>query len=487
MNVNHTAPSRLDEPTLVENDLESFRRAGHQLIDWIAGYLSRDDHPVLSNATPGQIRSAFRGSADENGRAYEQLVAEFEEKILPGITHWNHPGFFAYFAITGSPAGILGELLTAALNVNGMLWKTSPAVTELEQVTLEWLRDALGLPPGLFGIINDTASINSLLALAAARESLGLSIRAEGMAGRDLPRLRLYCSDQAHSSIDKGALALGFGNRGLMKIESDEAFRMKPEALQRAIAADRAAGVVPCAIVATVGTTSTAAVDPVGEIGEIAAREHVWLHVDAAYAGSAAVDPAFRWIWNGVEHADSIVVNPHKWLFTPIDCSVLYVKEPDWLKETFSLVPEYLRTSESDVVNYMDYGIQLGRRFRALKLWFVLEHYGLEKIRATIREHVGFAQRLAAELGRRADIEFLAPPAFSVLVFRKVVRSGGGEVDEAMSEKATEVLLERMNGSGRLFASHTRLRGKYGIRIAIGNAATRWHHVEQILDFLSLA
>jgi aromatic-L-amino-acid decarboxylase len=473
------------EPRLIESDIDSFRRTGHQLIDWIAGYLSNpDDAPVLSSVAPGQILSAFGRAADEKGKPYDQLVGEFEQKILPGVTHWNHPGFFAYFAITGSPAGILGELLMAALNVNGMLWKTSPAATELEELTLEWLRQALGLPGGLFGIINDTASVNSFLALAAARESMGLSIRAEGMTGRQLPQLRVYCSDQAHSSIDKGAFALGFGNRGLMKIESDDSFRMNPEALRRAIAADRAAGVLPCAIVATVGTTSTAAVDPLAEIGAIAQREDVWLHVDAAYAGSAAIDPAFRWIWNGVEHADSIVMNPHKWLFTPIDCSVLYVKEPDWLKETFSLVPEYLKTQKSDVINYMDYGIQLGRRFRALKLWLVLEHYGLEAIRATIRNHVSYAQRLAEELGRRPDIEILAPPAFSVVVFRKLVRSGAGDVDEEKSEKASVELLESMNSSGKLFLSHTRLRGTYGIRVAIGNAATQWSHVQRILEFL---
>lgn len=468
----------------LDSDVEEFRGAGHQLIDWIANYFREiERYPVVARVQPGEVRAGLSRPLSKSGRPYSELLADFEKSILPGITHWNHPGFMAYFAITGSQAGILGELLCAALNTNGMIWKTSPAVTELETLILERLRDALGLPRELFGIINDTASINSFLALAAARESLGLSIRGEGMTGRALPRLRIYCSDQAHSSIEKGALALGFGSVGVWKIESDEAFRMRADLLQKAIAEDRASGVIPCAIVATVGTTSTAAVDPVGEIGPIAAAEDVWLHVDAAYAGSSAIDPEQRWIWDGMNHVDSLVVNPHKWLFTPIDCSVLYMREPDWLKETFSLVPEYLRTSESDVINYMDYGLQLGRRFRALKLWFVLEHYGIDRLRKTIRHHIELAQRLAGELKRREDIELLAPPSFSVIVFRKIVRAAGS-IDEEMSEKVTAALLESVNDSGTLFLSHTRLHGRFGIRVAIGNGATEWRHVERLLDYL---
>jgi aromatic-L-amino-acid decarboxylase len=360
-----------------------------------------------------------------------------------------------------------------------MLWKTSPSLTELETLVLRWLRNALGLPDGLFGIINDTASINSVLALAAARESLGLNIRKEGMTGRDLPPLRVYCSEHAHSSIEKGALALGVGANGVVKIECDDDFRMRPEALASAIARDRAAGALPMAISAATGTTSTAAVDPVRAIAEIARRENVWLHVDAAYGGSATIAPEFRWLWDGVEAADSIVVNPHKWLFTPIDCSVLYTRKPDVLRETFSLVPEYLKTTDTAEINYMDYGLQLGRRFRALKLWMVMEHYGLERLRNTIREHVSFAERLAAELAQRPDVELLAPQSLSVVVFRKVVAG-----DEAASERVNAELLERINASGRLFVSHTKLRGRYGIRVAIGNGATEWRHVAQILEFL---
>ena len=458
----------------LDSSTSDFRESGHRLIDWIADFFDRiDQRPVLPDVQPGEIERRFAAHASEDGKPYDALLGEFEEKILPGVTHWNHPSFFAYFSITGSQAGILGELLSAALNTNGMLWKTSPSATELETLALRWLRQALGLPDDLFGIINDTASINSFLAVAAAREALGLDIRRLGMTGRDLPPLRIYCSEHAHSSIDKAALALGFGQSGIVKIPADEAFRMRPEALEEAIARDRAAGALPCIVVASTGTTSTASVDPVRRIGEIARRENLWLHVDAAYAGSATICPENRWIWDGIEYADSIVTNPHKWLFTPIDCSVLYTRKPDVLRETFSLVPEYLKTTDTAEINYMDYGLQLGRRFRALKLWMVLEHYGLEHLRNVIREQIGFAERLAAELQKRDDIELLAPQSFSVVVFRK---KGSDEENAA--------LLERMNASGKIFVSHTKLNGRYGIRVAIGNGATEWRHVQQILDLL---
>jgi len=449
-----------------------FRKTAHALADWIGDYFDHiDDYRVLSNVAPGEVGKQFAGAASESGKPYDALLTEFAQKILPGITHWNHPSFFAYFSITGSQAGVVGEMLSAALNINGMLWRTSPAVTELETVALRWLRDALGLPPSLFGIINDTASINVFLALAAARESLGLDIRGQGMTGRDLPPLKVYISELTHSSAEKAALALGFGQKNVVKIPVDEQLRMRPDALEQSIARDRAAGAIPCAIVATVGTTSFASVDPIRAIGEIAARETIWYHVDTAYAGSAMICPELRVRWDGIELADSIVVNPHKWMFTQVDCSVLYTRRPDVLRETFSLVPEYLKTTDTAEINYMDYGLQLGRRFRALKLWLVLEHYGLERMRAVIRDHISFAERLAAELQKRGNVELLAPQSFGVVVFRK-------------KDEDTMALLERINASGEVFVSHTKLGDRYGIRVAIGNGATEWRHVERILSFL---
>jgi aromatic-L-amino-acid decarboxylase len=461
---------------------DEFRAAGHKLIDWVADYLDGvDQYDVLSRVKPGDIEKQFAAKPSIEGRTYDAILAEVGEKIMPGVTHWNHPAFFAYFSITGSQAGILAELLTAALNVNGMIWRTSPSLTELETVTLRWLREALGLPGDLFGIINDTASINSFLALAAARQRAAPNMRTHGFAGA--PTMRIYCSEHAHSSIEKGALALGLGIEGVVKIPGDDAFAMNVDALEAAIARDRAAGFVPCAISATVGTTSSAAIDPVRRIAEIAKREKAWLHVDAAYAGPATICPEFRWLWDAIESADSIVVNPHKWLFTPIDCSVLYTRHPEILRETFSLVPEYLKTTDTAEVNYMDYGLQLGRRFRALKLWFLFEHYGVAKMQSVIRQHVSDAARLSAELQKRDDIELIAPQNLSVVVFRKVVRNGG-VIDEAASERASIEALERMNASGRLFVSHTRLAGRYGIRVAIGNAATEWEHVARVLEYL---
>jgi aromatic-L-amino-acid decarboxylase len=454
------------DPTTTE-----FRKAAHEAVDWIADYFENiDSYPVLSRVQPGDIEKQFANAPSESGKPYEELLAEFREKILPGITHWNHPSFFAYFSITGSQAGLIADMLSGAINANGMLWKTSPALTELETLALRWLRDALGLPSNLFGIINDTASINVFLALAAAREALGLDIRREGIAGRNLPQLKIYCSEHAHSSVEKGALALGFGQKGVVKIAADEAFRMRPDALKEAIARDRANGALPCAVVATVGTTSTSAIDPVRELGAIAQQEQCWFHIDAAYAGSATICPEYRSLWDGVEYADSIVTNPHKWLFTQIDCSVLYTRRPEVLRETFSLVPEYLKTTDTAEINYMDYGLQLGRRFRALKLWMVMEHYGLERMRDVIRGHVQMAERLAEELRKREGVEVLSQ-SMSVVVFR--LEAG---------DEATAALMERMNAGGTLFVSHTKLQGQYGIRVAIGNGATEWRHVEQIVQ-----
>jgi aromatic-L-amino-acid decarboxylase len=324
-------------------NLSDFREFGHKLIDWVADYLeSPERYPVLSQVKPGEIVNGLPAHGPMQGEPLDRIFEDFERVILPGITHWNHPRFLAFFANTSSPPAVLGELLAAALNANGILWKTSPAVTELEIVTLRWLLDWLGLPEDWFGMILDTASTSTLHAIAAARMAMAPETREDG-APRDLI---LYTSDQAHSSVEKGAMALGFGRSNVRTIGSDAEFRMHPDLLEQAIARDRAAGLRPCCVVATVGTTSTTGIDPVPAIAEIARREELWLHVDAAYAGSAAIVPEFRWILDGCERADSFVFNPHKWLMVPVDCSVLYCRHPDVLRRTFSLVPEILKTTD---------------------------------------------------------------------------------------------------------------------------------------------
>jgi aromatic-L-amino-acid decarboxylase len=482
-------PSSLREPPepSTQGDLhpERFRVSAHHVVDWIARYLAEPERfPVLARVKPGEVRQALPAEAPEAPEPLHRILADFERVILPGITHWNHPGFFAYFAISGSAPGILGELLCAALNVNAMLWRTSPAATELEDVVLDWLRGLLGLPGGFRGVIYDTASISTLCALAAAREAAGLDVRERGMAGRaDLPRLRVYTSEQAHSSVEKGAIVLGFGREGVRKIPTDAEFRMDPTALAGAIAEDRAAGWRPIAVCATVGTTGTTSVDPVPAVADIAAREGLWLHVDAAYGGVAAILPERREVLAGCERADSIVVNPHKWLFTPIDCSALFCRRPDVLKRAFSLVPSYLQTPEGGTVeNYMDWGPQLGRRFRALKLWMVLRAFGRSGIEARLREHMRLGRLFVQWVDADPDWERLAPVPFSTVVFR--LRPRAWAADDPRLDGLNERLLEGVNASGEVFLSHVVLRGRYAIRLAIGNIRTEERHVRRAWEIL---
>src|SRR5215469_16069074 len=412
------------EQALGDLSRAEFTAEGHALIEWIARYLSEvEDYPVMSQVRPGAVRGALPATPPANGAPFAELMAEFQRSVLPGVTHWNHPGFFAYFAISGSGPGILAELLTAALNINGMLWRTSPAATELEEVVLDWLRQMLGLPPGLFGIICDTASISTMLSLAAAREAQpDLMVRERGLAGRpDLPVLRVYTSAQSHSSIDKGAITLGFGHDNVVHVDVDSDWRMRPDALAAAITRDRRQHCRPVAVVATIGTTGTSSIDPVPEIADICQREGLWLHVDASYAGIAAIVPEMRGVLAGVERADSLVVNPHKWLFTPVDCSAMYTRRPDVLRRAFSLIPDYLQTSApSDVVNYMDYGVQLGRRFRALKLWAVLRVFGTTGLIERIRYQCALAREFASWVDAAPDWERVAPVPFSLVCFRHV-------------------------------------------------------------------
>lgn len=469
-----------DENSLISNDIPSttFKRYANRAADWISNYLEgMDQYPVLAQTKPGEIKSNLPAHPPEKPEAYEQIFSDFDRIILPGITHWNHPRFFAYFSITGSYPGIIGELLSSALNVNAMLWKTSPSATELEEVVLNWLRQMLGLPENFDAVINDTASVGSLCAMAAAREFVSLDIRNKGLTGRnDLPRLRMYTSDQAHSSIEKAAIVLGIGQENIVKIPSDEKYRMNAGALEAAIKTDIAQGMKPTCVIATIGTTSTTSIDPVDEIAARCQKYHIWFHVDAAYGGSAAVIPEMRNLFSGWEKADSIIVNPHKWLFTPIDCSVLFCRRPEILKQAFSLTPEYLRTAEADnVKNYMDYGVALGRRFRALKLWMVIRSLGTEKITNILREHIAFAQKLSSLIERHPSFELLAPTPFSTLVFRFVP---GKETPQFELNTLNEILLNEINKTGKVFLSHTKLHGNYGIRLAIGNIKTTWDDVE---------
>jgi aromatic-L-amino-acid decarboxylase len=469
-----------------------FRRHAHEAADWIAEYLEdMDRYPVLPPTRPGEIKSRLTKFPPKKPEPFENVMNDFRKVVLPGITHWNHPRFFAYFSITGSYAGIIGEMLCSALNVNAMLWKTSPSATELEEVVTDWVRQMLGLPEGFEGVIDDTASVGSLCAIAAAREYIGLQVRGKGLSGRsDLPRLRIYASEEAHSSIEKAAIVLGIGQEGVRKIPTDEAFRLDVHALEKAVEDDLEAGDKPTCVIATIGTTSTTSVDPVKEISKICRKHGIWLHVDAAYGGAAAVIDEMRSLFTGWENADSIVVNPHKWLFTPIDCSILYCRRPEVLKEAFSLTPEYLRTTEeSDVKNFMDYGVSLGRRFRALKLWMVIRSLGTEGIANAIWEHISYARKLAELIRSHPDFQLLAPVPFSTLVFRfrphKLQTEAEARTEPDLEiNKLNEELLEAVNRTGQVFLSHTKLREKYGIRLAIGNLKTTWKDVESAWEII---
>lgn len=460
-----------------------FRAAMHTVADLVADYLDNvGGYPVVPKIAPGAVRAALPASPPEQAEPIEALLADYRRLIEPNVTHWNHPGFLAYFAITGSGPGILAEALTAGLNVNAMLWRTGPAPTELEELVCDWLRQMLGLPPAFRGHINDTASISSLLAIAAARHRARDDVRSRGMAGRaDLPPLVVYASEQTHSSIDKAMITLGLGLEHLRKVPTDNAYRMNPAALEAMIAEDRRSKRQPIAVVATAGTTSTTSVDPIRPIADLCMREGLWLHVDAAYAGSAAICPEYRALMDGLEQADSIVVNPHKWLFTPVDCSVLLLKDPDALRAAFALTPEYLKTSEgvAGATNLMDFGPQLGRRFRALKLWFVIRAFGVEGLRQRIRAHCALAQEFAEWVKAEPGFEISAPHPFSTVCFRAVPHGAPAEQD-AFNER----LIAEVNAAGPVFLSHTRLRDRYVLRLTVGNLRTRRGHVQQAWDLI---
>ncbi|MGI9105641.1 MAG: pyridoxal phosphate-dependent decarboxylase family protein [Pyrinomonadaceae bacterium] len=479
-------------PPTGDMSAEDFRRYGHALIDWISDYFTDiEARPVLAQVKPRTLIEQLPAAPPAEGESMDAILADVDRLIVPALTHWSHPSFFAYFATSTSAPGIFGELLGAAFDVKALLWRTSPAATELEEVTLSWLRQMIGLPAEFAGIIYDTASVSSLHAIAAAREHLHLDIREQGMSGRDdLPLLRVYASEQSHSSIDKAVIALGLGQRSLRKIPCDDEFRMDAAALAHAIEDDRRNGFLPFCVVATVGTTSTTSIDPVPAIADICERHKLWLHVDAAYAGSAGVVPELRpRVLAGCERADSLTTNPHKWLFTPFDLSVLYCRRMDVLHRAFSLIPEYLRAPEAEsigVQNGSEYGVQLGRRFRALKLWMILRYFGHDGLAARIREHCRLAQLFASWVEAAPGWELLAPVPLSVVCFR-ACPAQAGETDThraARLDALNEQLMSNVNATGSLFISHTRLRDQFTLRLAVGNIRTTEAHVGRAWNLL---
>lgn len=481
--------------------VREFRKYGYEVVDWIANYFEHiDEFPVLSQVEPNWLKNGLPTSAPEKGEDFGDVLADVDRLILPAVTHWNHPNFHGLFATSTSSVGVFGEMLTAAFDMKAMLWRTSPASTELEDVVLDWLRQMMDLPEHFEGIIYDTASVSTMHAIAAARERAGFHIRDKGMSGRDdVPLLRVYASEHVHSSIDKGLITLGLGLRSLRKIECNERFEMIPEKLADAIEEDIESGFVPICVIPTIGTTSTSSVDPVDAIADICAKHSIWLHVDTAYAGSTAILPEFRHYFTGREpsdmtnpqsairnpqlkgwdRADSIVVNPHKWLFTPFDLSVLYCKNLNDLKEAFSLVAEYLKTTdEQNVKNGMDYGIQLGRRFRALKLWFVIRYFGVEGLQARLREHCRLARLFASWVEESPEFELMASVPFALVCFRACPE--GFEDLNTLNEK----IMNDINASGAAYLSHTKLNGKYTLRLSVGSIRVEERHLRKVWDLL---
>ena len=482
---------------------EDFRKYGYEVVDWIANYFEHiGEMPVLSQVEPDWLKSQIPSTPPAQGEDFGDVLKDVDRLILPAVTHWNHPNFHGLFATSTSSVGVFGEMFTAAFDMKAMLWRTSPVSTELEDVVLGWLRQMMDLPEYFEGIIYDTASVSTMHAIAAARERANLKVRDLGLTGRDdVPLMRVYASEHVHSSIDKGVITLGLGLRSLRKIECNEQFEMIPEKLAEAIDEDIASGHLPICVIPTVGTTSTSSVDPVDAIADICEKYGIWLHVDTAYAGSTAILPEFRHHFTGRspadsnpqsairnpqlkgwERADSIVVNPHKWLFTPFDLSVLYCKDLNVLKEAFSLVAEYLKTSdEQSVKNGMDYGIQLGRRFRALKLWFIIRYFGVEGMQARLREHCRLARLFASWVEESPDFEMMAPVPFALVCFRAC--PVGVDDLNAFNEK----IMNDINASGEAYLSHTKLNGKYTLRLSVGSIRVEERHLKKAWDILNAA
>jgi aromatic-L-amino-acid decarboxylase len=478
--------SKTSEPVAELGDIppDVFRRHLHEVADWIADYRENIANMRISpTAKPGAIIAALPTAAPETGEPLEQIFADIDRLVVPGTVRWDHPQFMGYFGSTTTAPGILAEMITAAFNVNAMTWRTSPVATELETVVLDWLRQWLGLPDDFSGVVYDTASISVFHALAAAREEAGISVRTLGLSGRaELPIFRIYVSDQAHSSVEKAAIALGLGEHNVRKIASDGEFRMNVTALREAISADLRKEFKPLAVVATVGTTSTASVDPVREIAAVCAEYQMWLHIDAAYGGGVALLPECRPLVDAFDLADSIVINPHKMLFVPFDFSALYVREIERLRRVFTLVPEYLRGDAAGAeINYMDYGIQLGRRFRALKAWMVWRTFGREGLAARIRDPLRLAQLFASWVKEDPRFELSAPVVMGVVCFR--IKGA----DDTNSDRQNAQLVEAINAAGETYLMQTKLKGRTVMRLGLGNVLTTEDHVRRVWEIIRAA
>ncbi len=461
--------------------VSDFRKHGHELIDWVADYLDGgvESMPVLPDMQPGDLRQKLPDKAPEQPEPMSRIIEDFHRLIIPAVTHWNHPRFFAYFPANQSPPSILAELLTAALGVNGMVWQSCPASTELEEQVMEWLRQLIGLPASFKGVIQDTASTATLCALLCARErATKQAFNSQGASAiADDSALRIYCSTEAHSSVTKGAKIAGYGEKNVVPIDVDEAFAMKPGDLEARIKADKERGLQPTCLVATLGTTSSTAIDPLRPLADIAERHDLWMHVDAALAGSAGLLPELAWIFEGLERADSYVFNPHKWLLTNFDCSAYFTRHPQWLLKTFAINPEYLETqADQQVSNHRDWGIQLGRRFRSLKLWFVLRAYGAEGLREMMRKHLALAQDFAAWVDADPNFERLAPTPLQTVCFRLHPKD---EHNEQRLDELNASLEKKLNRSGQVFLTHTRLKEQYCLRMSIGQRTTEASHVSE--------
>ena len=461
-----------------------FREQLHQLADWIADYREHiSERRISPNDEPGAVLAQLRAAAPETAAPLDEIFAELERVIVPGVAHWAHPQFMSYFGCTTTNPGILAETITAALNVNAMTWRTSPAATELETLVLDWLRQWLGLPNEFAGVVYDTASISTMHALATAREQAAPNTRKLGLSGRDLPKFRIYTSNQAHSSVEKGAIAIGIGEENVRRVAIDAEFRMDVSALHEMIASDLRKNFKPFAVVATVGTTSTASVDPIPQIAQVCREQKMWLHIDGAYGAGLALLPECKWVTAGWSEADSIVINPHKMLFVPFDFSALYLRDISRLRRLFTLVPEYLhlRDLAGAEINYMDYGVQLGRRFRALKAWVVWRAFGRQGLAARIRDHLRLAKLLADWIGKDTRFELSAPVVMGVVCFRFKAGDDDKKIDMINSK-----IVEHINASGRAYLTQTKLHGRTVMRIGLGNILTTEQHLRNVWGLIQL-